>query len=371
MLIVTQHGRSMKVAPVPFPSEDALQQYVSANPGAIPLGTAPGARELHILGREFPTASGPIDVLGTDVNGNAYLIETKLHKNPDKRRVLAQVLDYGAALWASPPSAAHLVERLRLGAVSQNAPDPVTELAGFLDSDETAANAHLARVSESLADGRFTAVVLMDHLSERLKDLILFINANSTFRCWAVELEYYRHGDTEIAYPKLFGAEGRGIAPGETVSSAAVSPEQYLARYSEQYGAAASEHWRSVSAAAQSLPGVAASHLPAGTPYVYLTDTPVGDVRLFRLADTGAEIRDLLHQAKAFAERPELQSARTQLRSALVSRVPGAAVRGTAGRVYIPLAAAAEYANVITEEVARFEAAIRNASVEVVTGSGA
>ncbi len=30
---------------------------------------------------------------------NIYVIETKLYKNPDKRTVVAQALDYGAALW--------------------------------------------------------------------------------------------------------------------------------------------------------------------------------------------------------------------------------------------------------------------------------
>jgi hypothetical protein len=371
MLILTQDGRSVKIAPQPFTSEDALQQYVSANPGAIPLDDAAGARELHVLGREFLTESGPIDVLATDVNGHPYIIETKLHKNPDKRTVLAQVLDYGASLWAAPPSAVELVDRLRAGAARRNGPDPLPELASFLDSDEAAASAHLARLSQSLAEGRFTAIVLMDHLSKRLKDLILFINANSRFRCWAVELEYYRYGDTQIAYPKLFGAESREVRPAGASSAPAPSPEQYLSKYAVRCGPDAVEHWRTFVEAAQEVPGVQLSHLPAGTPYIYLADTPVGDVRLFRLSDNVAEIRDLLHQAKTLAERPELLGARTQLRDALVSRVPGAAVRGTAGRVYIPLAVAARDPRLIVEEIERLDAMLRGVSVDIATRSGA
>jgi RecB family endonuclease NucS len=115
MLILTQDDRSVKVAPEPFANEGALQQYISANPSAIPLGGAAGARELHVLGREFSAQSGPIDVLGTDVTGHPYIIETELHRNRDKRTVLAQILDYGASLWAKPPSVAELVERLQMG----------------------------------------------------------------------------------------------------------------------------------------------------------------------------------------------------------------------------------------------------------------
>jgi hypothetical protein len=369
MLILTQDGRSVKVAPQSFTNEDTLQRYVSANPGAIPLSGAAGDRELHVLGREFATESGPIDVLATDVNGHPYIIETKLHKNPDKRTVVAQVLDYGAALWATPPSARELVERLRAGAARRNAPDPLPELASFLDSDETAANDHIERFSQSLAKGQFTAIILMDHLSKGLKDLILFINANSRFRCWAVELEYYRHGDTEIAYPRLFGAESRAVGA-DSPGNPSPSPEQYLSKYATRCGPDAVEHWRTFVEAAQAVPGVQLSHLPAGTPYIYLADTPVGDIRLFRLSDNVAEIRDLLHQAKTLAERPELLDARTQLRDALVSRVPGAAVRGSAGRVYIPLAAAALDARLIVEEVERLDAILRRVVVDVATRSG-
>ena len=50
----------------------------------------------------------------------------------------------------------------------------------------------------------------MDKLHSRLKDLILFINANSQFDIFAVEVEYYKHEDFEIMIPKLFGEEVKG-----------------------------------------------------------------------------------------------------------------------------------------------------------------
>jgi hypothetical protein len=70
---------------------------------------------LLILAREFPTVSGPIDALGIDQDGNIYVIETKLAKNPDKRYVLAQVLDYGAALWRTYENGDEFIARLEIG----------------------------------------------------------------------------------------------------------------------------------------------------------------------------------------------------------------------------------------------------------------
>jgi len=47
----------------------------------------------------------------------------------------------------------------------------------------------------------------MDHLHDQLRDLIIFLNNNSEFTVYAVELEYYKHQEFEILIPKLYGAE--------------------------------------------------------------------------------------------------------------------------------------------------------------------
>jgi hypothetical protein len=209
MLIISQHDRSTRLERQSFADEGDLQRYLYEHPEAIPLDEmSPGAR-LHVLGREYPTSSGPIDALGTDQEGNVYLIETKLFKNPDKRAVLAQVLDYGAALWATEPDLDELLQGLRLDAARRNAPDPASRLAGFLESDEDAAEEHLNELCSALGEGRFTAIVLMDRLSDRLRDLISFMNENSRFRVLAVEFDYYRHENMEIVAPRVFGAEAR------------------------------------------------------------------------------------------------------------------------------------------------------------------
>lgn len=47
----------------------------------------------------------------------------------------------------------------------------------------------------------------MDSIDERLKDLIIYVNQNSQFDIYAVELEYYKFNDYEIIIPKIFGVE--------------------------------------------------------------------------------------------------------------------------------------------------------------------
>jgi hypothetical protein len=100
-IIVSKNGSNAKIVkPTGFDEERSLQEYIHENPESIPIHELREDKKLLILKREFPTNSGPIDALAIDKDGEVYIIETKLYKNPDKRTVIAQALDYGAALWA-------------------------------------------------------------------------------------------------------------------------------------------------------------------------------------------------------------------------------------------------------------------------------
>jgi RecB family endonuclease NucS len=99
-VIITKEGKNaIKLDSTPFKDEDCLQKYISDNLQVIPFEDIKEESKILVLAREFETLSGPIDILVTDKDGEIYIIETKLFKNPDKRKVLAQVMDYGAALW--------------------------------------------------------------------------------------------------------------------------------------------------------------------------------------------------------------------------------------------------------------------------------
>jgi hypothetical protein len=206
-IIISKRGENArKLEPTRAAQEDYLQTYIKNNPQAIPVGEIKEGARLLILAREFPTASGPIDAVGIDQDGGIYVIETKLAKNPDKRYVLAQVLDYGAALWRTYENVDEFIERLErsVAATGSTLSDAVRN---FLGGDVDDAAAVLQVVRQNLSAGDFKFVVLMDHLEDRLKNLITFVNRNSQFTIYGVELEFYEFDEYEILIPKLYGAE--------------------------------------------------------------------------------------------------------------------------------------------------------------------
>jgi hypothetical protein len=206
-IIISKDGKKAKpVEQSEFPNEDYLQKYIYDNPESIPLYDIKEDIRLLIIAREFPTDSGPIDALGIDKDGGIYLVETKLYKNPDKRLVVAQVLDYGASLWKNVSFEDFIatLEEESSKTFGMTLDQKLSETFGILDDE-------VLEIREKLRDnfnrGNFKFVVLMDELHAELKDLIVFINQNSKFDIFAVQMEYYKFEGYEIIIPRLYGAE--------------------------------------------------------------------------------------------------------------------------------------------------------------------
>jgi hypothetical protein len=206
-IIITKNGRdTRKVEKSDFEQEDYLQKFIYDNPESIPLYDIKENIRLLVLCREFSTNSGPIDALGIDREGNIYLVETKLYKNPDKRLVVAQVLDYGASLWKSYSFEDFLNEINSF----LNKKLKVTlnqRIKEFFSLEDDGVNTVIESIRSNLKEGNFKFVVLMDKLHQQLKDLIIFLNQNSEFDIFAIELEYYKFESYEILIPKIYGAE--------------------------------------------------------------------------------------------------------------------------------------------------------------------
>lgn len=207
-IIISQNGKNaVRVDRSDFDKEDYLQQYIHDNPESIPLYEIKEDIRLLILAREFPTASGPIDAIGIDREGELYVVETKLYKNADKRKVIAQALDYGASLWKHSNDFNEflgILDEQTQKAFKLRTADKIGEFFG-LEKEEVDVIIDKARAN--LNNGVFHFVILMDRLDDRLKDLILYVNQNSQFDIYAVEFEYYKHESHEIIIPKIFGTE--------------------------------------------------------------------------------------------------------------------------------------------------------------------
>jgi hypothetical protein len=207
-IIISKEGKdARKLDKTNIAQEDYLQNYIHYNPESLPLYEIKEDLRLLILAREYSTKSGPIDALGVDQEGSIYVIETKLYKNPDKRLVLAQVLDYGASLWRTYEDSSEFLERLETAVSNHFGITLAEKIQTFYGIDTEAVTTLLHNIRRNLSNGEFRFVVLMDRLEDRLRDLITFVNQNSRFDIFGVELEFYKFHEYEILIPKLYGAE--------------------------------------------------------------------------------------------------------------------------------------------------------------------
>jgi hypothetical protein len=205
-IIITAPGKkAVRIQKSHYRQEAVLQQYLSENPEVLPVQELKEDAHLVVLERESPTGAGPVDILAVDQDGELYLIETKLYRNPDKRQVLAQLLDYGAALWKTvddPDAWLAQIDRRR----SSKSKELLIDL---LESEfgEGQSQAVLDGAKSCLVNGSFHFFVLMDEVHTQLKNLIQFINRNSRFSIYVVEMEHYQHHDLGIFIPHLYGEE--------------------------------------------------------------------------------------------------------------------------------------------------------------------
>ena len=142
-----------------FESEKELQDLIERNPEILPIDA-----DLMILAREFQCGSGVADFVAVDMQtGQLVIIETKLYRNADRRRVVAQVLDYAADMYDQD-----------VGYLEDQVPVEVWERLG---------DAGIETLAGSLQTGEFWLVVAMDHVPRQLVDVAsYFQNSGARFR---------------------------------------------------------------------------------------------------------------------------------------------------------------------------------------------
>jgi hypothetical protein len=207
-IIITKNGKeAKKIDKSDFEKENYLQNLIHENPESIPVYEISEDKKLFVVAREFSTGSGPIDALAIDQDGDIYVVETKLYKNPDKRTVVAQALDYGASLWKHTNDFDEFINIIDKEVQGKFGMSFQEKAKTFFVIDEEQTNLMLENMRFNLKDGNIKFVILMDSMDERLKDLIIYVNQNSQFDIYAVQLEYYKFEQYEIMIPKIFGVE--------------------------------------------------------------------------------------------------------------------------------------------------------------------
>jgi hypothetical protein len=179
-------------------SEDELQHLLATSPDLLP-GAETGLP--MAVARELRVASGQIDIVGVDVEGDLTLCECKLASNPGARReVVGQVLEYASVLQGM--SFEDLSNRFEARAGRPLA-SAVADFAGE-DFDEEAFHEH---VEDNLASGRFRLVVVVDKITDALKQTVTYLNEHLDSAVLALELAYLRDGDVEMLIPAVYGEE--------------------------------------------------------------------------------------------------------------------------------------------------------------------
>lgn len=243
-IIIKENGKhAQKIDKSDIKKEAQLQEYIHDNPESIPIYEIEEDKKLLVVAREFETESGPIDAIAIDKDGDIYVVETKIDKNPDKRRVVAQALDYGASLWRHSRFDEFMTK------INNKINDKFKvsfeeKTKDFFNIDDEQIIPLVESMKRNLQDGNIKFVILMDSVEDRLKDLIVYVNQNSQFDIYAVQLEYYQFEKYEIMIPKLFGVEVKKSMPSSSGSRIIEewTPDEFLqdARERltvEQYGA--------------------------------------------------------------------------------------------------------------------------------------
>src|SRR3989338_5099115 len=206
-IIISENGKNAKkIDKTEIEKEGYLQNYIHQNPESIPVYEIKEDKKLFVVAREFSTESGRIDALAIDKDGDIYVVETKLHKSTDKREVVAQALDYGASLWRHSDYN-EFIANINNEINKKFSVSFEEKTKEFFDIDDEQIVSMLEVIKRNLQQGNIKFVILMDAVEDKLKDLIVYINQNSQFDIYAVQMEYYKFEKYEIMIPKLFGVE--------------------------------------------------------------------------------------------------------------------------------------------------------------------
>ena len=203
-LVKINDDKSEIIKPGSFEKEKILQEIVKKHPEIIPLEEIDENFDpLLIIGREFNLEkAGTIDLLAVDTTGLITIIEFKLDKNTETRRIVAQTIEYAANLWEM--SYYELDEKVH-EYFNSNRCD-IKELKSKTlmqavrwhykklkkeDEMEFSAEEFMKNVSRNLKKGEFRLIIFCDRVDERTERAVEYINLLSSFDIYCASTDKY------------------------------------------------------------------------------------------------------------------------------------------------------------------------------------
>jgi hypothetical protein len=204
-----------------FESEDQIHRAIAEHPEVLPSEDV-GVGPLVAVANELDLGAGPIDLLAADGNGRLVIVEFKRGtENPDVRKVVAQVLDYGSTLWRLPYN--ELERRCRL--CTPGFPDSLAEHVedGLRRLDQTFdEGVFRSGVAQCLKDGAFVFLYVGRDLDERTRRIMSFLADGARMTFVAIEVDHFHAGDahTSVLVPRTAFVPSWVAAPCPTATAA-------------------------------------------------------------------------------------------------------------------------------------------------------
>lgn len=178
-------------------SEKWLQEALFANPQCLPIKEIdPQIGALIPICMEIETGAGPADILYVTETGHLVLVETKLWRNPEARRVVvAQILDYAKQLtsWSFTDLARETAIATKQGSEyllnCVRKVNPNFDEADFVDG-----------VTNSLKSGDFLLLIVGDGIRTGTETLVNFIEqyGNLRFGFGLIEVAAFKLPNDEV-----------------------------------------------------------------------------------------------------------------------------------------------------------------------------
>jgi len=185
-------------------AESELQKLLVESPSLVAISEIrEGVLPLVFAVSEFGLpGSGSTDILAFSSQGEIALVECKLASNPEiKRKVIGQILEYAAYLWQmSYEQVDRRVQELKGKSLAELISESI---AGEWD-EESFRNG----VKQSLENGSFILVIVVDEINEELRRIIRYVNecSKSAFSLHAFEMNRFQADKVEVLVPHLYGA---------------------------------------------------------------------------------------------------------------------------------------------------------------------
>jgi hypothetical protein len=233
VLIRGEDGAETMIPESPLPAEKNLHDVLTEHAGLLPADDLELVDPV-VVGREANLESGYADLVLVDQNGQICLVEVKNEGNPDTRRVVAQLLDYAAALWQLDTDE---FARVVLGPYLDTAGEQVggaLDIVDFVRSNATGSaddgvaddELVLKGLEQSLATGRFRLVVAAPAIPQGVEKVMEYLNAQGHM-VYGLEVGFFS-GSAECFVPRLVVKPRVGEVRSAGAKAAPMSEEDFL-----------------------------------------------------------------------------------------------------------------------------------------------